>query len=279
MGDVGDELLTLALRLLEGLRHVVKGGGQLADLVHLAIVVYPDVKVPRGVLPGGLHHLPDGLNLPHGGDGGGHKRHHQHHKGGHKEEADKALPHGVQRGVGGHGEGHAGGGQPVAGQGGHAQNKPLAGVQPAQVVPLDAEPLLQHGLNHLLRHGDHPALQGFVGGEKHVARRVADEKLHVGDVGGHHCQLAEVLPVIAGVVLQVPGGQPGHHLDPLPELVPLLISGVVVTQGEEGRAQQEQRQQHHADHGQQLPPVQALEVPPEAAHGFSACLAAVTSNL
>ncbi|CAN4071285.1 Zinc ribbon domain-containing protein, partial [Dysosmobacter welbionis] len=79
-----------ALRLLQVLRHVVEGGRQLSQLVIPAVVVHADVEVPLRIAAGGLGHLPDGLDLPHGGDGGRHEGDHQHHERRHEEQPDEA---------------------------------------------------------------------------------------------------------------------------------------------------------------------------------------------
>ena len=266
MGDVGDELPPLPLRLLQALRHVVEGCGQLAQLVVPAVVVHPDVKIPLRVAAGGLHHLPDGLDLPHGGDGRGHEGDHQHHERRHEEQADEAGPHILQRGGDGHRVDDAHrllGGLPHRRD---AHHEPLVGVEAVHIRAAGGDPLLQHLLRHVLRHGHHQAAEGRVRGQQHMALHIADQEIHLGDRGGEGGEILKVLLVLQllhvqiPAVLQVAHGELTHHPGLGRQLLVLPPPGIAVAQGEEGCPQQKQRQEHHADGDEHLPPVQAPEL-------------------
>ncbi|CAN3965218.1 2-oxoisovalerate dehydrogenase subunit beta, partial [Dysosmobacter welbionis] len=256
----------LALRLLQVLRHVVEGGRQLSQLVIPAVVVHADVEVPLRIAAGGLGHLPDGLDLPHGGDGGRHEGDHQHHERRHEEQPDEAGPHGVQRGGGGHGIDHADGVGGILAYGRNAHHEPLVGVQAVHVRAPGADALLQHLCGHLLRHSHHQPAERRIRGQQHVALHVADQEVHLGHRGSEGGQTLEVLLVLQLLHVQVPpvfqiaGGELPHHLGLGGQLPVLLAPGVVVAQGEKRNSQQKQRQEHHADGDEHLPPVQAPEL-------------------
>ena len=135
VGDVGDELPALTLRLLQGLCHIIKGSRQLADLVLPAVVVHTNIKITVGILPGGSSHLPDGLDLPHGGDGGCHKGDHQHHEARHHQQSRKGPPQIINGIRGADGEHRP---QDLPGgwvHHGHAAHKLLAGIDLVQTAP------------------------------------------------------------------------------------------------------------------------------------------------
>ena len=135
VGDVGDELPALTLRLLQGLCHIIKGSRQLADLVLPAIVIHANVKITVGILPGGSSHLPDGLDLPHGGNGGRHKGDHQHHEARHHQQSRKGPPqiiNGIRGADGEHRPQDLPGGRVHHG---HAAYKLLAGINLVQTAP------------------------------------------------------------------------------------------------------------------------------------------------
>ena len=287
MGDIGDEFPALPLRLLEGFRHGVEGGGQLTDLIVPAVVVHADVKVALRVPPGGLHHLPDGLHLAHGGDGGGHEGDHQHHKGRHEEQADEALPHGIQRGSGRHTVHLAHHFLGLRVHGGHAHHEAAGLIQPAQAVPPGGGAFFQYLPAHGLRHGDDLPLQSLVSGQEDMPLRVADHEVHIGHDGGKGGQLleirvaAQVLDIHVAAVFQIVDGKLAHDPGLCHDLLALLAPGIVIAQGEEGGAQQKQRQKHHAGGDEHLPPVQALELFAELFHAFalfSGCWAPPSSS-
>ena len=135
VGDVGDELPALTLRLLQGLCHIIKGSRQLADLVLPAVVIHANVKITVGILPGGSSHFPDGLDLPHGGDGGRHKGNHQHHEARHHQQSRKGPPqiiNGIRGADGEHRPQDLPGGRVHHG---HAAHKLLAGIDLVQTAP------------------------------------------------------------------------------------------------------------------------------------------------
>ena len=136
MGDVGNKLPALALRLLERFRHIIEGSRQLSNLIVTAAVVHADIKVSFGILPRSFDHVPNGLHLPHGGHRGGHKGNHEHHKRGHKEQAHKALPHGIQRGGSGHSKYLAHRLLTHRIHRRHTDNELLLLIQSAQIVPI-----------------------------------------------------------------------------------------------------------------------------------------------
>ena len=286
VGDIGDELPALALRLLKALRHIIERGRQFADLIVPAVVVHADVKIALGILPGGRRHFPDRLDLPHGGNRGCHEGDHQHHQGRHEKQAHEALPHGVQRGAGGHGE-HLAHHLAAGGiHGGHAHHEPLVFIQAAQIVPGGGLALLHNLPGHLCRHGHRHAGQVLVRREQHMAFPVADHKVHIGHRGGKGGQLPEV-PVILQLLnreeaaaLQVIHGKLAHDHGFRPDLPALLAAGIVIAQGAEGSAQQHQCQQNHAYGDEHLPPIQSLKTVKSAhSSAFSACLPPVSSNL
>ena len=280
VGNVGDEVPALALRLLQRLRHPVEGHRQLADLVAAAVVLHADVKIPLGVEPGGLGHLPDGLDLPHGGDGADREGDHQHHHGRHQEEPQEGLPHGVHGCGGRHGEDRAQGRGPVLAQHRHAHHEAAPLIEP-QVRLLGEVPLPEEGAHHALRQRRLP-IQALVGREEDGPVRGADEEVHVRDAGGEACEPQHVLaPKGLGLVQIVPGVD-RHHVGLLLQLLVPLPPGVVIAQGEEGRPQQGQRQQHHAGGDEHLLPVEALKMPAEKllhALALSSVLPPSSSNL
>ena len=196
MGNVGDELPALPLRLLEGFRHVIEGGRQLTDLILPAVVVHADVKVSLGVLPGGAGHFPDGLDLPHGGDGGGHEGDHQHHAGGHQQQSRKGPPQIVNRRGGGHGKDRPQRflrGGIHHGDAGNELLAPVDLIQPAAAGPCA---VVKNFLHDGLWDGDGLPCHGIVRGEQHVAIVIADQNIHLGDQGGGGRQLPELLVLL-----------------------------------------------------------------------------------
>ena len=281
VGDVGDEVPALALRLLQGLRHPVEGRRQLADLVAAAVVLHADVKIPLGVEPGGLGHLPDGLDLPHGGDGADREGDHQHHHGRHQEEPQEGLPHGVHGCGGRHGEDRAQGRGPVLAQHRHAHHEAVLLIE-AQVRLPGEVPLLKEGVHHVPRQPGRLPVQGVVRGEEDGPVRGADEEVHVRDAGGKACEPQHVLAAERlGLVQEIPGVD-RHHVGLLLQLLVPLPPGVVIAEGEEGRPQQGQCQQHHAGGDEHLLPVEALKMPVQEflhALALSSVLPPRSSNL
>ena len=272
VGDVGDKLPALPLRLLKAFRHVVEGGRQFADLILPAVVVHADVEIALGILPGGLGHLPDGLDLPHGGDGGGHEGDHQHHKGGHQQQSRKGPPQIVNGCGGGHSEHRPQGFSAGGIHHRHAADELLVLIDLVQAAAAGpgavGEDLLHDGLGDV----DGLACHGLIGGEEHMAVGIADQNVHLGDDGGGSRQLAELLVLLQflhGEVapgLQIPDGQLAHRLGPHQQFVGPLAPGIVVAQGEEGNAHQHQRQGHHAHGDGHLPPVKPVEMLMEPFH-------------
>ena len=97
VGDVGDKLAALALRLLERVRHIVEGNRKLRDLRHALVVVHPHVKVAVGKAARRRRHLADGLGLAHTRPCAHHEGQQQHRNRRHEEHAEKRAPHGRQR--------------------------------------------------------------------------------------------------------------------------------------------------------------------------------------
>ncbi|MPN05003.1 hypothetical protein SDC9_152252 [bioreactor metagenome] len=178
--DVGDKLPALSLRLQQRLCHIVKRNRQLADFIVSFRVPHADVKLSVGKPPGGGHHLPDGPNLPHGGDGGSHKRHHQYHAGGHDKQANKALPHFVQRRVKHGHDKHRAHRFPRRIRHRNAHHKVLFRIHSAQIGAAGTHPLRQGFVHQVPGDGDGQPVQPRVGGKEGTALRVADEKIQVG---------------------------------------------------------------------------------------------------
>ena len=271
MGDVGDEVPALALRLRQRVRHVVKARRQLADLIAPVGVLHPHVEVPGGVGPRGLHHLPDGLDLPHGGQGGDDEHQQQDNGGGHEEQADEGPPH-PHDGAGVHHRQHHADGL-VAVLNGDAHHELFGGVGTAQTAAaLIQAAARQDLLRDLLRDGHHLAPQPLVRRQQGIAAVVAHQKFGVGHGATQTDEALEVFILRLAAGLQVVHGHLSNETGPLLQLVPPLGEVIVIAQGEKGHAQQQQRQHHHAGGQGELLPVEPAEPFLALCHHF-------TSNL
>ena len=276
MGDVGDELASLVLGFRQGVGHVVEGRRQLADLVAAAGVLHAHVEVSGGIGPGGLDHLPDGLNLAHGGQGAGHKGDQQDDGRGHEEQADEGAPHAHQGPGVHHRQDHAHGAAVLLGDGHRHHELPDVVCAADAAAALVKALVPENGVLDLLGDGHHLASQPLVGGQQGVALVVAQEKVRLGKPGG---QGDEILQAGAGGLPaegQIVPGHVGNELRVLAHFAAPLGHGVVIAQGIKRHAQQQKRQQHHARRQQELLPIETVEPAAEPGDLF---LAHFTSNL
>ena len=276
MRDVGDELASLALGFRQGVGHVVEGRRQLADLVAAAGVLHAHVEVSGGIGPGGLDHLPDGLNLAHGGQGAGHKGDQQDDGRGHEEQADEGAPHAHQGPGVHHRQDHAHGAAVLLGDGHRHHELPEVICAADAAAALVKALVPENGVLNLLGDGHHLASQPFIRGQQGVALVVAQEKVRLGKPGG---QGDEILQAGAGglpVGGQIVPGHIGNELRVLAHFAAPLGHGVVIAQGVKRHAQQQKRQQHHARRQQELLPIETVEPAAEPGDLF---LAHFTSNL
>ena len=262
MGHIGDEVPALALRLRQGVRHGVEGLGQLTDLVAAVQLGDAHVKVPRGVGTGGLHHVGDGLDLPHGGDGAGQEGDQQDDGGGHQEHADKGTPHLHDLRLVHHRQHDA---QKLAlvplDRDGHGEFLDAVGTADVAAALIQAL-FAQNVVHDLLWDGDAAAHQILVGGQQDVALGRADEKVHVRHAGGHVRQLPQGCALVnAGVAGggKVVGGHLSDQLGTGTHLAPLVRGGGAVAQRKEADAKQQQGQQHHTGGQRELVPVETIE--------------------
>ena len=104
--------------------------------------------------------------------------------------------------------------------------------------------------------------QVVVGGEQGLTVFIADEEVHLRHHAGHSSHTAEAVIQLGLVSLLRRQEILGHlhdELGPHFHLVPLFAYQIVVAQGVKGRAQQQQRQQHHSCDEAELLPVDAAE--------------------
>ena len=276
MGDVGNEVAALALRLRQGVGHVVERRRQLADLIVAAGVLHADIEIPGGISPGGPGHFPDGLDLAHGGQGAGHEGNQQDDGRRHEEQADEGAPH-AHQGPGVHHRQHHAHGAAVLPGHGDAHHKLLQIICAADAAAALVKALIaQDGVLDILGHGHHLAPQALVGGQQGVSLLVAQKKVRLGKAGGQSHQVLQTGALGLAVGGQIVPGHVGNKLRMLAHLAAALGHGVVIAQAVKRHAQQQQRQQHHPGRQQKLLPVQTVEPPPELENLF---LAHFTSNL
>ena len=179
VGHVGDEVPALPLRLRQRIRHGVEGLGQLTDLVAAVQLRDAHVEVTGGIGAGGLHHVGDGLDLPHGGDGAGQKGDQQNDGGGHQEQADKGAPHLHDLRLVHHRQ-HDAQQLAVLAHDGDGHGELLGGVGVVDVAAALIQGLFRQDVIHDLL-GDHDAAahQIVVGGQQYIALGRADEEVHI----------------------------------------------------------------------------------------------------
>ena len=264
VGHIGDKVPALTLRLRQRVRHGVEGLGQLTDLVAAVQLGDAHVEITGGIGAGGLHHVGDGLDLPHGGDGAGKERDQQNDGGGHQEHADEGTPHLHDLRLVHHCQ-HDTHQLTFAAENGNGHGELLDAVGAVDVAAALIQRLFPQNVVHdILGDGDAAAHQLLVGGQQHVALGRADEEVHIRHAGRHVRQLPQCGALVdAGVSGggKVVGGHLGDQLGAGAHLAPLVRRGGAVAEGKEADAQQQQRQQHHTGGQRELMPVETVESP------------------
>ena len=262
VGDIGDKAAPGALGVGEGVCHVVKGEGQLAQLVG-AGDRHPHGEIPAAKGAGRGAHLPQGLHQAVGKGPHHNKGDAQRRGGGHQEHLQRLPLEGAYRADAGGGE-H----RPHAhilvfpGVHGHADDKGGAAVQPAKGVAPLVHALGRQGdglLGHRLGLGE---LAVGVISQQDVALQIGDKDIRVNAGGkgvdkGFQYRGLQLVGVLAGL-----GEEGVGHLrngsGVLGEQVPLLVFPILGEKGHHHRAQHDKAEHHNAHGDGQVPGEDAL---------------------